>query len=38
VIIKAEQSLKEYAFTLLSIYLEGKVFAADAILKDPLAL
>lgn len=38
VIINAEQSLKEYAFNLLMIYLEGKVFAAENILKDPLAL
>lgn len=38
VIINAEQSLKEYAFNLLMIYLDGKVFAAENILKDPLAL
>ena len=38
VIINAEQSLKEYAFNLLMIYLDGKVFAAENIIKDPLAL
>jgi len=37
VIINQEKSLKESVFVLLAVYLEGKLFTVDDLIKDPIA-